>query len=444
MSSLRSLSRPWIQLVGKEWRGLVVSRAWWVLIFLVGPLVGVTFIGAVRTYAEASGLGGTSAGVGEAFSPLDGIWVPTFVAYEIAATFLLPFVAIRLVAGDRQSGALKLELQHPMSPLSRIAAKALVLFGGWCLASVPALIAGILWKMYGGSTYPPELTSVVLGYLLNAGLTIALAAAVASIAENPSTAAILMLSFTVGTWILGFIASMHGGLWEQIAKFTPEAMLDRFQHGLIQLGTALVALVFIVTSLAVAAVWIRLGASTRRRALESAGLVAVAAILVVACTFVHLSWDVSENRRNSFSEADQKALELIKSPLRIEAHLAPEDPRRSDLEHGAFSKLRRVLPSVKVRYVSATSIGLFEQANTGYGEVWYDLGGKRTMNRLTTGEAVLETIYGLAGVTPPQETKPPFAGHPLVAAPRGAAVILYGLWPALVAGFGFLVSRRKA
>ena len=61
----------------------------------MGPLVGVTFISAVRTYGEASGLNGTAAGVGEAFSPLIGIWAPTFSACELAAAFLLPFVAIR-------------------------------------------------------------------------------------------------------------------------------------------------------------------------------------------------------------------------------------------------------------------------------------------------------------------------------------------------------------
>ena len=44
----------------------------------MGPLVGFAFISSVRTYAEASGLNGTAAGVGEAFSPLIGVWAPTF------------------------------------------------------------------------------------------------------------------------------------------------------------------------------------------------------------------------------------------------------------------------------------------------------------------------------------------------------------------------------
>jgi len=74
-------------LVVKEYRELMASRAWWVLLLAMGPLVGVTFISAVRTYGEASGLNGTTAGVGEAFSPLVGIWAPTFSACEVAAVF---------------------------------------------------------------------------------------------------------------------------------------------------------------------------------------------------------------------------------------------------------------------------------------------------------------------------------------------------------------------
>jgi hypothetical protein len=108
-------------LLDKEYRELMSSRAWWVLLLAMGPLVGVTFISSVRTYAEASGFNGTAAGVGEAFSPLVGVWAPTFSACELAAAFLLPFVGIRLVSGDRQSGALKLELQHQMSAFTRIA-----------------------------------------------------------------------------------------------------------------------------------------------------------------------------------------------------------------------------------------------------------------------------------------------------------------------------------
>ena len=436
---MRSLDRAWTRLLRKEWRELLASRAWWVFLFLMGPLVGVSFISAVRTYAEASGWGGTSAGVGEAFSPLVGIWAPTFSACEIGAAFLLPFVAIRLVSGDRQSGALKLELQHPMSALARMAAKALVLFAGWFITLSAAAMAVALWLSYGGSLYWPELVTVVLGHLLNAGLVIALGVAAASVAENPSTAAILTLAVTVGTWIIGFIAAVHGGVWERAVDYTPTAMVAQFQHGLVRLDVVLIALILIVAGLGLGGIWMRLGVAVRRRVCESMALGAVTVAAIFVCKFARASWDMSENRMNSFSQADERVLQQIRHPLKIEAHLAPEDPRRTDLEHRVFSKLRRTLPEVEIRYVSATSVGLFEQTNPHYGEICYRLGGRSRISRATSQEAVLATIYELAGLQPPGEgSEDIFRGHPLAVPPKGAAVVFYLAWPAVVAALGRL------
>ncbi len=432
-------------LLDKEYRELIASRAWWVMLLLMGPLVGVSFISAVQTYAEASGLNGSAAGVGEAFSPLIGVWAPTFSACELAAAFLFPFVAIRLVSGDRQSGALKIEMQNNISALARVGAKALVLVGAWIVASTAPLLAVVLWKSYGGTLYAPELITAALGHLLNAGLTIALAAAAAAVAEHPSTAAILTLSVTVGTWIVNFIAAVQGGLWERVAGYTPTAMVAEFQHGLLRLDVVLVAVSLVSAGLVFSAVWLRVGVPIRQRIRESIALALATTALLFASTFVTPSWDTSENRANSFPRADEEALEQIRTPLRIEAHLAPEDPRRFDLEHRALTKLRRVLPRTRVKYVSATSIGLFEQTQPNYGEVWYDLDGKRAMSRATTAEGVLEAIYSVAGIAPPTESdEGVFRGHPLAVPPKGAAVLFYGVWPALVVAGALFIRRRKS
>ena len=436
--------KPFVWLLKKEYRELVASRAWWVLLLAMGPLVGVTFISAVRTYGEASGLNGTTAGVGEAFSPLVGIWAPTFSACEVAAVFLLPFVAIRLVSGDRQSGALKIEMQHPMPAFARIAAKGLVLLGGWLVASLAPLAAALLWKSYGGSVYAPELMTVAFGHMLNAGLTIAFAAAAAALTEHPSTAAILTLSVTVGTWILNFIAAVQGGIWERVAGYTPPAMVAQFQHGLIRLDVVLVTFALVTAGLAFAALWLRSGVSVRRRVQESIVLAAVCVLAVLSGSGASPSWDLSENRMNSFPAADEQALAKIRGPLGIEVHLAPEDPRRADLDRRAIAKLRRVMPAVRVQYMSATSIGLFEQTAPHYGEIWYELGGRKEMSRATTAENVLETIYDLAGVKPPVEKDDEmFRGHPLAVAPKGAAAVFYGIWPAAIVVSAFFIRRRQ-
>src|SRR5271165_2509644 len=399
----------------------------------MGPLTGVSFISAVRTYAEVSGLNGTAAGVGEALSPLIGVWAPTFSACELAAVFLLPFVAIRTVAGDRQSGALKLELQRDMFPGARTAAKATVLLSGWVIAMLPPLSAILLWKIYGGSIFPPEMATLVAGHILNAGLTIALAAGAASLAEHPSTAAILTLSLTVGTWIISFFAAIQGGLWERASTFTPAAIVSDFQHGLVRLDTVLIAIVLTLTGLGVASIWQRVGKGVSRRAWESAALALIAAAAIFACTFVRANWDTSESRNNSFSRADEGALSQIQGPVRIVAHLAPEDPRRSELDRRAISKLRRILPRLDVQYLSASSIGLFEQTSKDYGEIQYFVNGRSAVSRATTEEGVLETLYDIAGVQPRKDlSEPVFRGHPLAALPTGAPAVFYFLWPGLI------------
>jgi hypothetical protein len=421
----------------------MTSWSWWVMLALIGPLVGVTFIKAVRSYAEASGQGGTAAGLADALFPLDGVVAPTFSAYEIAASFLLPFVAIRAFAGDRTGGALKLELQQGMAPISMVAVKALVLAAGWLLATLPIVLAGILWVSYGGSLHWPEIGSLTLGHLLNAAIVISLAAAAASLSEHPSTAAILVLAITVGTWVLGFVAAFSGGIWEQIASYTPSEMLQAFRRGLVRLNLVLAALVLVAGSLVVAAIWMRLGTPMRRKLTGSMAAISVTALLAFAASMARPSWDVSENERNSFPDSHAVILSKITAPLRIDAHLAPEDPRRFDLDQHTFSKLRRTMSDVTISYVSSTATGLFEQAKEHYGEIWYDLGGKRTMGRATTTDAVLDAIYELAGVQPPEEGEVGHRGHPLAAEPVLAVPLFYVVWPLAVLGLGFFFQRRR-
>ena len=103
------------------------------------------------------------------------------------------------------------------------------------------------------------------------------------------------------------------------------------------------------------------------------------------------------------------------------------------------------MPRLEVTYISATSIGLFEQTAADYGEILYEMGGKNAMSRLTTADGVLETVYSLSGVPQPiVDDTAVFRGHPLAVAPTGAATIFFGVWPALVAAVAFLSLRRHA
>jgi ABC-2 type transport system permease protein len=211
----------------------------------------------------------------------------------------------------------------------------------------------------------------------------------------------------------------------------------------VRLDVVLITAALIACGLLLASVWIRLGVPVRQRILESALVGGITAVALVAASAVNVNWDLSENRQNSFAENDEHALAQITAPLRIEAHLAPKDPRRADLERQALAKLRRVMPDVTVKYISATAIGLFEQTSDHYGEIWYDLGGRKSMNRLTTEEGVLATVFDLADVQPGENESPVFTGHPLAVPPKGAALIFYAVWPAVMSGIALFMIRRN-
>jgi len=442
---LRSPSRSrsaFAWLVRKEWRELMASPAWWALLALTGPLVGVSFIRAVSTYSEISEGAGT--GCGAVCSPLLGIWAPTFAAYEVIAIFLLPFVAIRIMSSDRQSGALKLELQRPIANIFRVAAKALVLMLGCLIAGAAGLVAIGLWMSYGGPVSWPEVGAVAIGHLLNLGLTIAVAGVAAAVTDHPSTAAVVTLAFTVGMRIVEFASAVYGGAWTWIARFAPSAMVGEFSHGLLQANTVLAALALVVGGFYVAATWLELGASVKARARRSL-LAGMAAVLVaVGSGWLPGSRDVSEARLSSFSESAETALKRLDKPVRIEAHLAPEDPRRVDLERHALSKIKRVIPTLDVQFVSRTSTGLFEQTDPSYGEIRYDVGGRRVIGRATTDDAVLEAVFEAADTDPDRSHDLAFAGHPVIARPVGASLAFYGVWPSLAALAAWLASRQRA
>lgn len=407
----------------KEWRELLASRAYWLLLLMIGPLTGHAFITSVDTYAEVSG-----GALAQGLSPLDGIFVPTFGAYDLAVTLLFPFVAIRAVAAERDNGAWKLMLQGPASVGSMIAIKGSMLLIGWALAWIPGLSCTALWRAYGGAIYTPELWNLLLGYTLRVYLAAGIAVAAAAILNNASSAAIATLGVTVGSWALDFIAAGRGGWVQKAASYTPAAALRTFEQGQLRLNVVLVILLLGSAGFALAAV------ALRGRVLASVAVVAVAILAAFLASWLKPSWDLSENRRNSFSPSNEVALRRIQHPLHVTVYLAPEDPRLMDLDSGILSKLERLLPSVTVENGSHGRVGLFEGSSQHYGEVWYEMDGRRVMSRSTTEPIVLESLYQLARVPAPLHSEESnFPGHPLKASPAGAAWIFYGLWPVSVA-----------
>ena len=436
MRSPRAPSAWWLP--RKDWRELVTSRPFLLFAVLMAPLVGHSFVFAVATYAEVSGAGGASA-LAQGVSPLDGIVVPTFGAYAVAISLLFPFAAIRLVSSEKETGGLDLLLQSRHSLTKQIVVKFAVLLGAWIVAWIPGLVALALWRGYGGHLHAPETMSVLLGHVLRAALVVSVAVLASSVTEGAAAAAVLTLAFTLASWALDFVAQVQGGLMQQIADLAPQGMLRAFERGEIRLDVIAVLVVTVASNLAVAIVWMHPGRQRGVRWAATVVLLIVTTGLTAVAGDMRASWDVSEDRRSSFSPAAERALARVRAPVKIEVNLAPEDPRLADLDREVLRKLRRTLVDVTIVNTSRSTTGLFEpraatgELRPGYGEVWYQVGAKRAMSRSTTGAIVLELIYSLADVaTPAPDTSRTYPGYPLATQATFAPVLFYLAFPALI------------
>jgi hypothetical protein len=112
-----------------------------------------------------------------------------------------------------------------------------------------------------------------------------------------------------------------------------------------------------------------------------------------------------------------------------------------DLDRNIFAKLARILPAVDIVHAAHSRTGLFEAGGDHYGEVWYEMGGRKSMTRSTTEPIVLDNLYQLAQVPTPARGESEFPGHPLTANPRGAAWLYYAIWPLATGLAGWLHLR---
>src|ERR1700737_1661645 len=149
-STFRVQDAPLRPLLVKELWEILGGRALWTMLLLMCPLIGYSFVQAVSLYGEASTAGQQSPVLASTLSPLDGILVPTLGAFYVAVTLLFPFVAIRVLGQEKESGALRLLVQLPYRSPTLITAKLAAVLAAWMLSSIPALSALVLWEVVGG------------------------------------------------------------------------------------------------------------------------------------------------------------------------------------------------------------------------------------------------------------------------------------------------------
>jgi ABC-type transport system involved in multi-copper enzyme maturation permease subunit len=230
---------PLWPLLAKELGEMTSGRALWTMLLLLCPLVGYSFFQAVSLYGEASAAALQSPVLASGLSPLDGVLVPTLGSFYVAVTLLFPFVAIRALGHEKETGALRLLVQLPYRPATLIMVKLVAVLGAWMCASLVALSALVIWAMMGGHLSAPETLNLLLGHLLYGLLVGAVALWATAISESAATAAIITLAFTIGSWVLDFTVAGQPGMLAWLSALSLTQTLHVFEQGLLSAGLLL-------------------------------------------------------------------------------------------------------------------------------------------------------------------------------------------------------------
>jgi hypothetical protein len=296
--------------------------------------------------------------------------------------------------------------------------------------------------MLSGHLSIPETLNLLFGHLLYGLLVGAIALFAASVSESAATAAIVTLAFTIGSWVLDFTVAGQPGLLALIASLSLTQVLHAFEQGL--LSAALVAGIgaAVFGFAALAAIWLPPGVHFRSKLRRSIACVFAAALALSLATQIKLTFDVTEDRRNSFPPADQRLLATLAQPLVVTVHLAREDPRYADLQRNVLAKLERAMPNMLIRLAGERQNLRTDGGEDRYGEVEYTYGGRSDVSRSTSPREILPMLYGLAGVSPPAPAPgSDYPGYPLVAGSRVALLWFFFGLPICIA-LAWWWSRR--
>jgi hypothetical protein len=356
---------------------------------------------------------------------------------------LFPFVAIRALGQDKESGALKLALQWPVSAGTLIVAKALAVGIAWNLTLCVPFSALVIWLAWGGHLAAAETANLFLGHAFYALMVAGIAFFAVAITDSAATAAIMTLAFTLGFWVLDFMAGAGGADWlRAIGELSPTVALKQSERGLFSLPHLLRLAAIGGGLMALSALLIRprdnIWHRLRPVSLGALGL----AILLALAPKANFQRDLTEDRRNSFNPADEAALARMDRGLTITLYLAPQDSRARELEANVLAKLKRLVAPLRVRYGEVSSSGPFGAAHDErYGLVVYQYGGRAAESRSNSARAILPLLHELAGVAVTPVEVRSYPGYPLTADTCGARLWFYGALPALAVllAWGFSV-----
>lgn len=424
------------------------ARITWLVASFGALLVGHGFVLAVDLYSAASRSALASVLMRRELDPLAGIVRPTFGGAQLAAAMLVPIVAARLLAVEKERntfGALALALGSPAKVLLwKLAAASLVAL----LTLAAPIVLFSLFALLGGHLDVLEVGIGLSGHLLHLLLVAVISVAASAWTRNVAQATTLAIIVSLASWAIeageGFAALAWLGPLEAAAV---SRQLAPFEHALVSIGALGWFGAALSSALAMALLGARFDLSRRARA-GGAVLIALATMTAIAAsTRIHRAYDWTELRRASLPPAAVMELRALDLPIEITVWLDREDSRRRQLERDTLMKLQLARPDLRiVTPLDSTGRGDPAVHDDAYGRLVIRVGAESRETRSTSRREVTTLIFEAAGRPLPDWSQPAYPGYPLVLdGDRGALArwVAYGVVPGAMLVLGFILTRRR-
>ncbi len=431
-------------MLARELAIVLRARMTWVAAALSALLVGHGFVLAIDLFSAGSRSALANTLMRREFDPLAGIVRPTLGGLYLAVSLLVPLVAARAIAIEKERRAFRPLLLQTAQPGRVVAAKMFAALAGASLQLLaPILLLGV-WRIVGGHLAAGE-TLVALGaHALYLALVVALAVAASAWTETLAQAAVVSILVVAASWAIDASEGFAALVWlGRAVDWSVTTHLYPMERGTLAFGAVLWLLVLTGGAAAIAGA----GARFERRIPHVCAAVLVTLALGVCAHRVQRIADATEARRASLPRAAARELAALPGRLRVEVWLDRDDARRRQLESDTLAKLRIARPDLEIVSVLDERAAPAEgEREPGYGRVIVEINGARRETFSTSRKEIVTLIFEAAGGTLPDWSQPEYPGYPLViegAKRRVVLAIAYLLIPGLLLLPGYLRRRKR-
>jgi hypothetical protein len=422
------------------------ARVTWVVAAISAALIGHGFVLALDIYSSASRAAQGHQLLQQAVDPLSGLVRPTLGGLYLATAILLPVMAARGLAIEKERrsyGALALRAR---STHKVVIAKLVAALAAAALLLAPPIVLFVAFAACGGHLDVRETATALFGHALDLTLIATTSVAAAAATRTAAQASVLAIALSLGSWAIdasgefSALAWMGSLEWASIGR-----RLDPLERGVLHLGSSGWLLVASASATAVAIVLARIEHGARRWWFAGAIAVIGVALLTVLGS-VHRGHDWSEQRRQSFPLAVVDALRELPDGITVDVWLDRDDNRRTELERGPLAKLILARPDIALRMPLDADVSALASRDADYGRIVVHVGQQARETRSSSDEEIAGIIFDAGGRAMPRWPESSYPGYPVVieGATRTALVALaYLITPLTLVAFGLFITRSR-